>query len=49
MTLRDMIEYESPLLSASVVDRVFRKFDIESVNAMLDKEKENLDKEKENL
>lgn len=49
MTLRNMIEYESPLLSASVVDRVFRKFDIESVNAMLDKEKENLDKEKENL
>lgn len=49
MTLREMIEYESPLLSSSVVDKVFKKFDIESVNAMLDKEKENLDKEKENL
>lgn len=42
MTLRSMVEFESPLLSVSVYDRVFRKFDIESVNAMLDKEKENL-------
>lgn len=42
MTLRNIIEHESPLLSVSVYDRVFKKFDIESVNAMLDKEKEDL-------
>ena len=42
MTLRNIIEHGSQLSSVSVYDRVFKKFDIESVNAMLDKEKEDL-------
>lgn len=34
---------------STVVDRVFKKFDIEPVNEILKKEKETLDKERENL
>lgn len=34
---------------STVVDRVFKKFDIETVNEILEKEKETLEKERENL
>lgn len=42
MTLRIMEK-------STVIDRVFKRFDIETVNQVLEKEKEMLDKEKENL